>query len=62
VRSDLSFGIRSTCQMRWWTNGLVFLGGFSYDFVLVLSCVYCMGTLTRQSWIHYTVCWILKMD
>jgi len=22
--------------------------------------VYCMGTLTRHSWIHYTDCWIVK--
>jgi len=22
--------------------------------------VYCMGTLTRQSRLHYTVCWMLK--
>jgi len=20
----------------------------------------CWGTLTRHSWMHYTVCWILK--
>jgi len=21
---------------------------------------YCLQTLTRYSWIHYTVCWIVK--
>jgi len=21
---------------------------------------YCMGALIRHSWIHYTVCWILR--
>jgi len=22
--------------------------------------MYCIGTLTRNSWIHYTDCWIVK--
>jgi len=29
----------------------------SFKFTCV---VYYMGTLTRHSWIHYTVCWIVK--
>jgi len=32
------------------------------DFLLVNhwnTCSYCMGTLTRHPWLHYTVCWIL---
>ena len=31
-----------------------------YDNMDKASICYCMGTLTRRSWIHYKVCWIGK--
>jgi len=33
-------------------------GLYFYVAGCLLANIYCMGTLTRYSWIHYTVCWL----
>jgi len=33
---------------------------FSMDPAICMTILYCTGTLTRNSWIRYTDCWIVK--